>query len=399
MHNDDVRIEPITGEESLWRLVTALAAALTPFEVAEAFTKLGAAAAGGSFTNMAMLTKEPDSVQVVHRPSFSPTVLTRRGTYDLDADTPACEAIRVGLPVLLGSLDEIRTRYPALLAEIEEAGLGSRASLPLHSATGTTFGAIGFGWPGPQEFEALQLRRLDLIAQLVGLALERAMKQQTESGQGDQLPSILETMPNAFFSLDANLTITSLNAEAERLLRDWRADVLGSPFLSASPGAASARLGRSFRHAIESGESVVFEEFFAPFDGWFEVHAWPDREGLNVYFSDVSERRNSEFAQSVALDEARRAQPGDFRGRRLDPAHGAATRNRALRTAEPGGHHLYGRLVHCRGSIGRGTDSGGGRSSRPHPRWSGQTPGRRVPTPSRVHRPASWSTGAASHCD
>ena len=150
MYNDDVRVEPITGEESLWRLVTALAAALTPFEVAEAFTKLGATAAGGSFTNMAMLTKEPDSVQVVHRPSFSPTVVTRRGTYDLDADTPACEAIRVGLPVLLGSLDEIRTRYPALLAEIEEAGLGSRASLPLHSATGATFGAIGFGWPGPQ---------------------------------------------------------------------------------------------------------------------------------------------------------------------------------------------------------------------------------------------------------
>ena len=327
MHNDDVRVEPITGEESLWRLVTALAAALTPFEVAEAFTKLGAAAAGGSFTNMAMLTKEPDSVQVVHRPSFNPTVVTRRGTYDLDADTPACEAIRVGLPVLLGSLDEIRTRYPALLAEIEEAGLGSRASLPLHSATGTTFGAIGFGWPGPQEFKALQLRRLDLIAQLVGLALERAMKQQTDSGQGDQLPSILETMPNAFFSLDANLTITSLNAEAERLLRRSRADVLGSPFLSASPEAASARLGRSFRHAIESGESVVLEEFFAPFDGWFEVHAWPDREGLNVYFSDVSERRNSEFAQSVALDEARRAQARlTFVADVSTRLHGAATR-------------------------------------------------------------------------
>ena len=276
---------------------------------------------------MAMLTKEPDSVQVVHRPSFGPTLVTRRGTYDLDADTPACEAIRVGLPVLLGSLDEIRTRYPALLAEIEEAGLGSRASLPLHSATGATFGAIGFGWPGPQEFKALQLRRLDLIAQLVGLALERAMKQQSESGQGEQLPSILETMPNAFFSLDADLTITSLNAEAERLLGRSRTDVLGRRLLSGSPEAASAALDGSFRHAIESGEPVVFEEFFAPFDGWFEVHAWPDREGLNVYFSDVSERRNSEFAQSVALDEARQAHARlTFVADVSTRLHGAATR-------------------------------------------------------------------------
>lgn len=308
MNNDDVEVEPITGEESLWRLVTALAGAVTPFEVADAVTKLGAAAAGGSFTNMAMLANEPDSVQVVHRPTFNQTVVTQRGLYDLSADTPACEAIRGGLPVLLGSLDEVRTRYPALLAEIVEAGLASRASLPLHSATGTTLGAIGFGWAGPQEFPAVQLRRLDLIAQLVGLALERAIEQQTELGQGEQLPSVLETMPNAFFSLDATLTITSVNAEAERLLRKPRHELLGSNFLSAFPEAAGVGLDRRYRHAIESGQSVVFEEFFAPFDRWLEVHAWPDRDGLNVYFSDVSERRNTEFAQSVALDEARQAQ-------------------------------------------------------------------------------------------
>jgi PAS domain S-box-containing protein len=305
MNNDDVEVEPITGEESLWRLVTALAAALTPFEVAEAFARLGAPAAGGSFTNMAMLANEPDSVQVVHRPTFDPTMVTQRGLYDLSADTPACEAIRGGLPVLLGSLEEVRTRYPALLAEIVEAGLASRASVPLHSATGTTLGAIGFGWPAPQEFSAAQLRRLDLIAQLVGLALERAIEQQAELGQGEQLPSVLETMPNAFFSLDASLTITSVNAEAERLLRKRRNEVLGRSFLSAFPEAAGAGFDRRYRHAIESGQSVVFEEFFAPLDRWFEVHAWPDREGLNVYFSDVSERRNTEFAQSVALDEAR----------------------------------------------------------------------------------------------
>jgi len=328
MQNDHGHVAPIAGEESLWRLVTALAAALTPIAVAEAFTKLGAPAAGGSFANMALLTQERDRVQVVHRPSFNPTVVTQRGVYDRDADTPACEAIRDGLPVLLSSLDEIRTRYPALLAEIAEAGLSSRASLPLHSATGTTLGAIGFGWPDSQEFAAVQLRRLDLIAQLVGLALERAIDQQTDSGQGQQLPSMLETMPNAFFSLDRELTITSLNAEAERLLSRSRHDVLGSRFLSAFPEAVGAGFDRRFRHAIESGDPVVFEEFYAPFDGWFEVHAWPDRDGLNVYFSDVSERRNSELAQSAALDEARRAQAQlTFVADVSTRLHGAVTRN------------------------------------------------------------------------
>ena len=325
MNNDDVKIEPITGEESLWRLVTALAGALTPLQVAEAFTQLGAAAAGGSFANMAIVAEDPDSVQVIYRPTFNPTVVTQRGVYAISADTPACQAIRSGLPVLLASLDEIRARYPALLSEIIEAGLHSRASVPVHSATGTTLGAIGFGWTTPQEFDAAQLRRLDLIAQLVGLALGRSAEG-TRLGPSE-LPRVLETMPNAFFSLDAHLRITSLNTEAERLLRQPRQALLRSNFLTAFPESVRVELEQRYRHAIATGRSVVFEQYYAPFDGWFEVHAWPDRDGLNVYFSDVSVRRSSELEQSVALEEARRAHARlSFLADLSNRLHGAVTR-------------------------------------------------------------------------
>jgi serine phosphatase RsbU (regulator of sigma subunit) len=155
-------------------------------------------------------------------------------------------------------------------------------------------------------FVAAQLRRLDLVAQLVGLALERAHNHDfTPSGR--EQPNVLETMPNAFFSLDAALTVTYMNAEGERLLRTSRDAVLGSNFIDAFPAAAVRESVGRYQHAIATGVSVVFEEYFAPFEGWFEVHAWPDRNGLNVYFSDVSERHNSEVEQTVALDEARQA--------------------------------------------------------------------------------------------
>jgi serine phosphatase RsbU (regulator of sigma subunit)/PAS domain-containing protein len=307
MNEDSVELEVFLNEEALWRLVTALAGSVTPAAVAEAFTMEGPAAAGGSFANMAILNEESSLVQVVHRPTFNPTVVAQRGTFDLSADTPACEAIRSGLPVLLGSLDEIRTRYPQLLTEIEQAGLGSRASLPLHSARGETLGAVGFGWPDAQDFSAVQLRRLDLVAQLVGLALERAMEHGDEPLPAERLPNVLETMPNAFFSLDSSLTITYINAEGERLLRTSRSAILGTKFIDAFPEAVGSEFELRYRQAIETGHSVVFEEYYAPFDGWFEVHAWPDRFGLNVYFSDVSDRRISELEKSVALDEARQA--------------------------------------------------------------------------------------------
>jgi PAS domain S-box-containing protein len=327
MNSEETQVESLLDEEALWRLVTALASAITPFAVAEAFTKEGAAAVGGTFANVALLVEESDCVQVIHRPPFNPALVTTRGIYDLSAATPACEAIRTGLPVLLGSLAEVESRYPLLVPEIEDAGLSSRASVPLHSASGLTLGAVGIGWPEPQQFTSVQLRRLDLIAQLVGLALERATEGAAEPGAGEPLPRVLETMPNAFFSLDRGLIITSINAEAERLLHKPRAELLGRHFFDPFPEGVRSELEFRYQRAMASGRSVVFEEYFAPFEGWFEVHAWPDRDGLNVYFTDVSDRRNSEFEQSIALVEARQAHGRlSFLADLSTTLHGAVTR-------------------------------------------------------------------------
>lgn len=169
--DDHVEIAAFTDEEAVWRLARALASSLTPSDVAEALAHEGGAAAGGSFANMAVLDSESGRVSVMHHSALA----TGMETYDLTAQVPACDAIRSGLPVLLASDTEVGDRYPHLLAEIQAAGLSARVSVPLRSADDTTIGAAGFGWPTPQDFDAAQLRRVDLIAQLTGLALERTI--------------------------------------------------------------------------------------------------------------------------------------------------------------------------------------------------------------------------------
>jgi PAS domain-containing protein len=93
---------------------------------------------------------------------------------------------------------------------------------------------------------------------------------------------VLAKMPNAFFSLDTSLTITYVNAEGERLLRTPRDAVLGTRFIDAFPEDVGSEFELRYQHAIETGQSVIFQEYYAPFDGWFEFHAWPDRFGVNV---------------------------------------------------------------------------------------------------------------------
>src|SRR6202034_2144770 len=129
---DDAATEVFTDEEALWRLVTALAGSRTPVEVAESLAQEGWAAAGASFANMAFIAKDSELVHVVRRSVGDSGVDAQWTTFQLDDEIPACHAIRSGLPVLVGSEDEIRTRYPRILKEVQDAGLAARASLPLH---------------------------------------------------------------------------------------------------------------------------------------------------------------------------------------------------------------------------------------------------------------------------
>ena len=57
------------------------------------------------------------------------------------------------------------------------------------------------------------------------------------------------------------------------------------------PEAVGSTFQRGYERAVRIGEKVSVEEYFPPFDAWFEVNAYPSKEGLSVYFRDVTERK------------------------------------------------------------------------------------------------------------
>jgi serine phosphatase RsbU (regulator of sigma subunit) len=181
--SEQARLETLVDEEDIWRLATALSAAVSPEDVAVALAEEGASAAGASFANMAMLEVETNRVRVVHGSVLNPSIAARWAEFHVKDPTPLCDAIQSGLPVLLPSIEALGQRYPNLLADTLAASLSATASLPLHTPSGACLGAIGFGWPRPQAFSPTQLRRLDLIAQMAAQALDRAMLYERERGQ------------------------------------------------------------------------------------------------------------------------------------------------------------------------------------------------------------------------
>lgn len=109
----------------------------------------------------------------------------------------------------------------------------------------------------------------------------------------ERLAAILESITDAFFTLDREWRFSYVNQEAERLLERPREELLGTLIWDQFPDARGTQWDVMYTRAMESGEAVRFDHHYEPLDRWLEVRAYPSAEGLAVYFRDVSDERRA----------------------------------------------------------------------------------------------------------
>ncbi len=117
------------------------------------------------------------------------------------------------------------------------------------------------------------------------------------------LAQTLETITDAFYTLDLDWRFTYLNREAERIQRRTRAQLLGRVVWEVFPEAVGTVFDTEFHRAMATGETVIFESHYAPLDLWVAVRAYPSADGLAVYFLDINARHEAEL--SLAASERR----------------------------------------------------------------------------------------------
>lgn len=107
----------------------------------------------------------------------------------------------------------------------------------------------------------------------------------------DRLRTTLESITDAFYTLDPNWRFTFVNGEAERLMRCDRADLIGREIWEVFPEILGTRIEREFRNALDTGVSVALEDYRHRAGKWFDIRAYPSEEGLAVYARDITEHR------------------------------------------------------------------------------------------------------------
>ena len=123
----------------------------------------------------------------------------------------------------------------------------------------------------------------------------RAQAAAAEAREGQKrLTDVLERISDAFFALDEEWRFTYVNEKAALLLRRQRRDLLGKVIWDEFPEAVGSTFYEQYHVAVETQSSVAFADYYSALQTWFEVHAYPSREGLSVYFEDVSDKHRSQ---------------------------------------------------------------------------------------------------------
>jgi PAS domain S-box-containing protein len=104
--------------------------------------------------------------------------------------------------------------------------------------------------------------------------------------------------------LDRDWRITHWNPAAERMLDRSRAEVIGRELWEVLPELRGTAFHRAFDAALTDGHLRVVEERAPRGRSWYAVTAVPSPQGLFVYFSNITGRRQLE-QEFLALDAER----------------------------------------------------------------------------------------------
>ncbi len=126
-------------------------------------------------------------------------------------------------------------------------------------------------------------------ARIVGAAYDSSAERELR----DELTRLRETMPPAFVRVDRDWRITYVNAGAEALYDRSRHALVGRELWEAFPEARGTAFEAQYRDAHATGQRGTVEAYFAPLDTHFQVHVWPDEQGLSFFFQDVSDSRRA----------------------------------------------------------------------------------------------------------
>lgn len=106
--------------------------------------------------------------------------------------------------------------------------------------------------------------------------------------------TILDSITDAFFSLNEDWEFSYVNRQTERTLGQKADQLLGKRLWDIYPGTMDSDFERMYRKAARERVALTFCSYYPDHDRWYDVNVYPAAGGLSIYFRDVSARMREE---------------------------------------------------------------------------------------------------------
>ncbi|MET7029116.1 PAS domain-containing sensor histidine kinase [Sediminicola luteus] len=121
-------------------------------------------------------------------------------------------------------------------------------------------------------------------------------KENTEKELNERFETTLLKISDGVVSLDKNWCYTYVNKNAGQFLNREPNSLIGKHIWTEFPEGVGLPFYDAYHVAEKTQQTQYFEEYYEPYNKWFENRIYPSTEGLTIYFSDITEQKKAQQA-------------------------------------------------------------------------------------------------------
>lgn len=111
---------------------------------------------------------------------------------------------------------------------------------------------------------------------------------------------LLQRVSDAIVGLDRDWRYTYVNEQAGALFGRSPEDLLGKHIWTEFPEGVGQPFHLAYERAVAEQKPISFEDYYAPWDRWFENQVFPSADGVTIFFHEITDRKRVERAERDA---------------------------------------------------------------------------------------------------
>lgn len=105
-----------------------------------------------------------------------------------------------------------------------------------------------------------------------------------------QMAMVLERISDSFVALDNNWHYTYVNKKAAEMFEKTPEEMVGQHIWTMFPEGIDQPFYKAYHKAMEEQVQIHLEEYYPPYDRWFENDIYPSEDGITIFFKEITER-------------------------------------------------------------------------------------------------------------